>query len=325
MHLSCHCTSVSDSGTDFEAGSASVSSSESDLEPVGARAVSKRRKTNKTNKTPVKKAKDTKRKPSKSALKPHRQVHFATKVMVRVIPARQHARSQVKRQNNRVLSGQITNDDPHWPWPLRPHELNGPWWKVQWNYARRKELYQHFNYRYPFYKDHISEREAQEAREADSRAAAAAMQQPLPPLPPLPRHFEQQPLAHIADMHRALQPPVPAPVCSPSEDVPLPEQVDTSDRPRASMNRRPKITDSKLATKWLPFRPRLNMHFQALAVIRFDGRDIMTDACNRQSNLRLMKDAAKAIMNAEQYSTFSDDIKRESNHEDEPDGMRYYS
>ena len=67
------------------------------------------------------------------------------------------------------------------------------------------------------------------------------------------------------------------------------------------------------------------MHFQALAVIRFDGRDIMTDACNRPCNLRLMKDAAKAIMNAEQYSAFSGDIKRESNHEDEPDGMRYYS
>jgi hypothetical protein len=91
------------------------------------------------------------------------------------------------------------------------------------------------------------------------------------------------------------------------------------------MNRRPKITDSRIATKWAPFRHRLNVHFQALAVIRFDGRDIMTDACNRPANLRWIKDAAKAIMNAEQYAAFSDDFKRESNHEDEPDGLRYCS
>ncbi len=97
------------------------------------------------------------------------------------------------------------------------------------------------------------------------------------------------------------------------------------DRPRATMNRRPKITDSRIATKWATLRHRLNVHFQALAVIRFDGRDMMTDACNRQSNLRLIKDAAKAIMNAEMYAVFSDDIKRESNHEDEPDGLRYFS
>jgi hypothetical protein len=149
------------------------------------------------------------------------------------------------------------------------------------------------------------------------------MQQPLPPLPPLSQHW-QHPLGQIDVMHQTLHPPEPAPVCSSSEDVPLTEQVDT-DRPRATMNRRPKITDSGIATKWATFRHRLNVHFQALAVIRFDGRDMMTDACNRRSNLRLIKDAAKAIMNAEQYSVFHEDIKKESNHEAEPDGMRYYS
>ena len=311
--MSCHRTSVSDSGTEFEAGSGANSSvSSSDLDTAPAKAVSKRRK---TNKPPAKKAKDNKRKPSKSALKPQRQVHFATKDMVRVIPARQTARSPAKRQSNPFLAGQITQDDPHWPWPLRPHELNGPWWKVQANFTRKLGIYRHFNYLYPVYKDHIAAQEAQEAQAADSSAAAAALEQHLPPL----RH---QPLVQIDDVH----PPESAPVCSPNEDVPLPEQVDkmTSDRPRATMNRRPKITDSWIAQKWQPMRHKLNVYFQALAVIRYDGRDMMTDACNRLTNLRMLKDAAKAIMDAEQYIAFSADIRKESSHPTEHDGLRYY-
>ncbi len=98
------------------------------------------------------------------------------------------------------------------------------------------------------------------------------------------------------------------------------EQVDkmASDWPRAStimfhvesMNRRPKITDSWIATKWAPIQHRLNTHFQALAVMHYDSRDMLTDACNRLSNLRLIKDASKQIMNAKQYCTFYDDVEK---------------
>jgi hypothetical protein len=47
-----------------------------------------------------------------------------------------------------------------------------------------------------------------------------------------------------------------------------------SNRQRASMNRCPKVTDNRIATKWAPIRHRLNAHFQALAVLRYDGRDM---------------------------------------------------
>ena len=94
------------------------------------------------------------------------------------------------------------------------------------------------------------------------------------------------------------------------------------------------LTDSWIATKWAPIRHRLNTHFQALAILRYDGRDMLTDsdACNRlsRSNLRfkLIKHAAKQLMSAEQYCSFYDDIEiefeKESHLDGEPDGLRYF-
>jgi hypothetical protein len=43
----------------------------------------------------------------------------------------------------------IRADDNHWPWPLHPHEISGPHWKINWRWKRRVELYNHFNCTYP--------------------------------------------------------------------------------------------------------------------------------------------------------------------------------
>jgi hypothetical protein len=112
-----------------------------------------------------------------------------------------------------------------------------------------------------------------------------------------------------------------------SEDVSVPVQVDVSrsDRAGASLNRRPRVHDSWLATKWQSIRSQLNVHFQALAIMRFDGRDLQTESCYRVHNLQLIKDAAKAFMTAEVYYEFREDLCSESDKRHEPDGLRYVS
>ncbi len=106
---------------------------------------------------------------------------------------------------------------------------------------------------------------------------------------------------------------------APSEGVH--SAVQESDSQRSSMNRRPKISDSRLAVKWTAIQPTFHMHYQALIILHFDGKELGTEACHRQRNLWLIKDAAKCVMNAEQYRDFSDDISKECYQHSEPDGI----
>ncbi len=98
---------------------------------------------------------------------------------------------------------------------------------------------------------------------------------------------------------------------APSEGVH--SAVQESDSQLSSMNRRPKISDSRLAMKWTAIRPTpsLNMNYQALIILRFDCKELGTEACHSQRNLRLIKYATKCVMNAEEYEDFSHDISKE--------------
>jgi hypothetical protein len=47
-----------------------------------------------------------------------------------------------------------------------------------------------------------------------------------------------------------------------------------TDSQRTGMNRRPKISDSLFAVKWASILYSVYVHFQAVPVIRYDGKDM---------------------------------------------------
>ena len=83
--------------------------------------------------------------------------------------------------------------------------------------------------------------------------------------------------------------------------------------PRTALNRRAKISESAIAVKWASLRHPLNQHFQALMIMRYDGKSLGTEASDHVRNLRLMQDAAKCVMREEKYLDFKEDNFRESN------------
>jgi hypothetical protein len=170
---------------------------------------------------------------------------------------------------------------------------------VQWTYGRRLELFRHFKIARPNYSRWVCWQAADEADNVDRTAA--------------PRQGLLS-VIQVDNVHR---------LSAPSEGVHSAAQE--SDSQRSSMNRRPKISDSWLAVKWTAIRPTLNMHYQALIIpsLRYDCKELGTEACHRPRNCRLIKDAAKCILNAEQNGDFSDDISKECGQHSEPDGMRY--
>ena len=204
-------------------------------------------------------------------------------------------RHKPRRQVQYLREKSISSDDPHWPWPLWPHELKGPWWKVQALYMRRLALYSHFRVPYPQHRYHM---------------------------PPLPQEGVSSAVQSSESVPSAVQS---------SEGVS--SAVQSSEGVSASMqgdglgnncNRRPKIGDSWLGVKWASARHKLNIYFQALAVMRYNGLDMCIEACHTGRNLRLMKNAAKAFMNAETFASLAEDIAMESDKRDKPDGMRYF-
>jgi hypothetical protein len=65
----------------------------------------------------------------------------------------------------------------------------------------------------------------------------------------------------------------------------------------------------------------MNVRFQALH-IAFWGIDYKFEACHRQINLSLIKDAMKQVVDAVDYKEFASDIRQELNQKDELDGIR---
>ena len=56
--------------------------------------------------------------------------------------------------------------------------------------------------------------------------------------------------------------------------------------------------------------------------MRYDGKSLQTEACDRKRNVRLILDAAKHCMHEVQYLEFRDDVGIECTHKGQPDGLR---
>ena len=69
-------------------------------------------------------------------------------------------------------------------------------------------------------------------------------------------------------------------------------------------------------------RHTINQHFQALVIMRYDGKNLRTEACDRKRNLYLLLDAARHSMNEAQLLEFKDDVAVECKYMGQPDGLR---
>ena len=65
----------------------------------------------------------------------------------------------------------------------------------------------------------------------------------------------------------------------------------------------------------------MNAKFQALHFAVY-GQDYKFEACNRLSNLAMIKDAMRCCLDSEDYTSFCHDVNKELNVEDELDGIR---
>lgn len=65
----------------------------------------------------------------------------------------------------------------------------------------------------------------------------------------------------------------------------------------------------------------MNTQFQALHFAIY-GPNYKFEACNRLSNLAMIKDAMCSCVDSEDYRNFCQDIDKELHHKDEVDGMR---
>ena len=91
---------------------------------------------------------------------------------------------------------------------------------------------------------------------------------------------------------------------------------------RLVVNRRAKISESGIAVKWASMRHTINQHFQALVIMRYDGKNLRTEACDRKRNMYLLLDAARHCMHEAQLLEFKEDVAAESRHMGQPDGLR---
>lgn len=225
-----------------------------------------------------------------------RQVSFAPDVAVvsRIRP--------VKAARPRPLSEIcISTDDPHWPWPLTQAELQGPEWQVRARYSRVLEMYHRCNIVYP---NHIGAWRSGVGRQSVDVVSVPPVQNCAAALGGGSVHALQDEAAAPSDgVTAALQ------------------ESDT----RLVVNRRAKITESGIAVKWASMRHTINQHFQALVIMRYDGNNLRTEACDRKRNMYLLLDAARHCMNETQLLEFKDDVAAECRHMGQPDGLRCVS